>query len=498
MNSADTPATRKLVVSRKWLALSLTLVIGIASLLGYYWAKSQGWRFINTSNADLISNYVEALSIDNEERVWVGTPQGLSVLAKGKWTNYLAGVRVLALVVDAQGQTWIGTDEGLSVFTADGGLKTYTTANSGLVNEAVLSLAIDTQGQAWIGTAVGLNLLTPDGSWKVYTTHNSDLPDDSILALGVDPQNRVWIGTDDGLSVLTSNGQWKTYTESNSELAGDRISSLAIDAEGSVWAGNDMLRKGLSVLSPDGQWRVYTESNSGLASDMVTALLIDDRGSVWVGNHFTGLSELMPEGQWKRYSKISSGLNDNYVNTLAYWQPSPGKLWVGSSNGLAIYSRAESVPQNVIFGSLLLGLLSLTALIIQVVIYSGMAWEKKRQKKPISSGEDSPLETAPAAPEADRRRKYILFASGFLGWYLVNGLLWLAVTRDGFSMEGSGMLNLCFLPINLILLVVFSRKHSIRFIGLGILSALAVNLFISLILGMATNAGCFIPFFIKT
>jgi hypothetical protein len=479
--------------------LIFALVIGIASFIGYTWAKGQGWSYFNENNSELISNNVEALAIDKEERVWVGTRHGLSVLGTdGKWTDYLAGIEVTALATDAQGQTWVGTDEGLSVFTPDGGMKTYTTSNSDLASDRIISLAVDTHGQVWIGTSDGLNLLSPDGTWKVYTTLNSDLPDDSILALGVDPQDRVWVGTSGGLIVISPDGQWQAYTGSDIGLMDDLVSNLAVGADGSVSAGAGFDGNGLGVLSPAGQWRVYTPSNSGLASDDVRALAFDTGGSLWVGNEFesSGLSELTTDGHWRRYSRVNSGLLNNNVNTLAPGKPGSAELLVGSWNGLTVYHPAASVPQSVILGLLLLGLLSIAALIIQVVIYAGMALEKKRQKKLVSPEAESPLEVAIALPQADMRRKYIQFAGGFLGWYLVNGLLYQVLFLSDIDEEMALLFGLAILPINLILLVVLSIKHRTRFIGLGILSAMAVNLFVALVFGLGMNAQCFIPFFI--
>jgi hypothetical protein len=234
----------------------------------------------------------------------------------------------------------------------------------------------------------------------------------------------------------------------------------------------------------------------------VTALAFDDQGNLWIGTHSLRLLELTPDGQWKSYTRVNSGMLETAVDSLATSPTSPGVLWVGTNyQGILIYRPAESLPQGVTLGLLVLSLLGVAALVIQLVLYGGLAWEKKRRQKRIPSGEETPaqeaaLETAPALPQADSRKKYVQFAGGFLGWYLVNGLIWLMLSRDGFNMEGSGLLNLCLLPLNLILPVVLSAKQRTRFIGLGILTALAVNLFVSLILGLATNAGCFIPFFI--
>jgi len=98
-----------------------------------------------------------------------------------------------------------------------------------------------------------------------------------------------------------------------------------------------------------------------------------------------------------------------------------------------------------------------------------------------------------------RFKRYGLFAVGFLGWFLVNGLVWLLISRGEMNLEeqeGMVFINaLCVLPLNLAIMLLLLWKKFTRMISLGILTAYGVNLIISLILGLSTNAACLIPFF---
>jgi hypothetical protein len=55
--------------------------------------------------------------------------------------------------------------------------------------------------------------------------------------------------------------------------------------------------------------------------------------------------------------------------------------------------------------------------------------------------------------------------------------------------------GICVLPLNLAIMLLLLWKKFTRMISLGILTAYGVNLIISLILGLSTNAACLIPFF---
>ena len=85
------------------------------------------------------------------------------------------------------------------------------------------------------------------------------------------------------------------------------------------------------------------------------------------------------------------------------------------------------------------------------------------------------------------------FLGGFIGWYLVNGLVayLLNVTND---LEGLILWGIIVLPANIILLIVFSVIKRFRPVAMGMLSSMAVNFLLTLSLtGIVENAICFIP-----
>jgi hypothetical protein len=94
---------------------------------------------------------------------------------------------------------------------------------------------------------------------------------------------------------------------------------------------------------------------------------------------------------------------------------------------------------------------------------------------------------------ASQKQKYNDFAIGFAGWYLLNGLAWLLVGYEYGWLEGTyGIPNLLLFPANAILLIIFLVMR--RWIGLGILGALALNLLIALVMGILINGACAVPF----
>jgi len=101
----------------------------------------------------------------------------------------------------------------------------------------------------------------------------------------------------------------------------------------------------------------------------------------------------------------------------------------------------------------------------------------------------------PGKVYVSKQEQNIHFLIGFAGWYLLNGLAWLLIGYDdGWQGTGYGIGNLLLFPLNVILLIVFLILR--RWIGLGILGALVVNLFIALVMSIVINGACAVPFWI--
>jgi len=97
-------------------------------------------------------------------------------------------------------------------------------------------------------------------------------------------------------------------------------------------------------------------------------------------------------------------------------------------------------------------------------------------------------------PEDARTIFWLKFIMGFFGWLLVNLLIWVMINPRNPSNE------LCFavpFPLNLITLITLLVIRKTRAIGFGILGAIALNLLITLILGIFEQGACLIPFFIE-
>lgn len=76
------------------------------------------WSVFDTNNG-LINNFVQAIAVDKEGKVWFGTKNGISVFDGSAWNAItekegLVSANVLCLAVDKNGVIWIGTDNGVT------------------------------------------------------------------------------------------------------------------------------------------------------------------------------------------------------------------------------------------------------------------------------------------------------------------------------------------------------------------------------------------------
>lgn len=103
-----------------------------------------------------------------------------------------------------------------------------------------------------------------------------------------------------------------------------------------------------------------------------------------------------------------------------------------------------------------------------------------------------------------RYRAYLLlFAAGFLGWFLISFAVWTKVMGEtnrntNYPDFAETLFLASFLlgPLNLIILLLLAVIRRTRPIALGFLAAIALNLVISSIRGAWENAFCMVPFMI--
>jgi len=227
------------------------------------------------------SAWMYAITVDNDNAVWIGSDKGVQRLKEGRWRSYyqrdgLPAGCVRDLAVTESGTVWAAADSGVAYF--DGDKWHAFTAGCGLcgVSAGSVSSAGDV---VWFGTESGLSRYG-DGVWTSYTALDG-LPDDKVTAVYADSEGGIWAGTESGLAVFDG-AAWTTFTTADG-LPDNIITAVMRDPRGVVWAGTPA---GLAAYD-GGVWTSYHtgDGESLLPDDEIKAMAVDRTGRVWFGTN---------------------------------------------------------------------------------------------------------------------------------------------------------------------------------------------------------------------
>jgi ligand-binding sensor domain-containing protein len=118
------------------------------------------WKVYNSFLDELVNPYVSRIIIDAEGNKWIatgsqGTPGGLSLLNENGFINYLPSPNALPggivtdLAIDEKERLWISTENGLARFDGSN-WEIYNSVNSGISSNLPVSVTVDLNQNKWI------------------------------------------------------------------------------------------------------------------------------------------------------------------------------------------------------------------------------------------------------------------------------------------------------------------------------------------------------------
>ncbi len=197
----------------------------------------------NQSN-QLFSPFVQTLFEDSQQRLWIGTDQGLNRYTEHRGmerifgSEQLANARIWSVVETSDQSIWFGTSYGVYQIRPDGGLSAPILPH-GANNRAneIRSLAV--QGDIlWIGTRANLFAyhLQTQSLKAISYFGQANFP--IINSLLVSADNQLLVGTFNGISVVDTQLLQTRYIDGQKLiLDGINVRSLLLDRSGLLWAG---------------------------------------------------------------------------------------------------------------------------------------------------------------------------------------------------------------------------------------------------------------------
>ena len=247
--------------------------------------------------------------------------------------------------------------------------RTFTTANSPLINNHVNAVAVDASEAIWFGTNGGASTLH-GSAWNsfvselAYTTYGEGGGIEHVVnSIAVGSDGSTWFALNGGglrryLPTATTT-QWRSYTSSDNPTPfySDLVSQIASDnfATGGnteIWVIGLL---GVSKYTPrttdpqNGDWTIYS-TDDGLPTDWITSTQVNFHSrTIWFGSYYGDLTSYDNNRHWST-QKIPYA-NVGQVQCIAF--DGYNNLWAGIADGAyrvgsgpTLFTTADGLPSN--------------------------------------------------------------------------------------------------------------------------------------------------------
>ena len=106
--------------------------------------SEKNWKTYTKENSGLPHNTISALTTDDYDRIWIGTPKGISSFDGIEWQLYKATKKKMnhySIYIDENDNKWIGTEKALLVLNQDGVNEKTLSTKSTLFFEATNNIS---------------------------------------------------------------------------------------------------------------------------------------------------------------------------------------------------------------------------------------------------------------------------------------------------------------------------------------------------------------------
>jgi diguanylate cyclase (GGDEF)-like protein len=322
----------------------------------------------NMGALSLSHNEVLTVLEDNDERFWIGTENGLTLLDfKQRQSTFfrhrkddpdsIPANAVISLFIDSTEVMWLGTwGGGLCWFNRlSGQCKPFKPDHPQLKTTSVNQIIEDTRGEIWLASSNGLFRYNRKTDSVIHYTSSKEednsLAGDYLSAVLEDHLGNLWIGTSNGLDLFDRDRNLfihhKPIDEDPRSLPENQIRALAEDHDGNLWIGS--WGGGLSRYNRDSAHFTNYTTEDGLPNESVLGIAIEDDGSIWLSTH-DGLSQFNPLTLSFRNFGKEHGLAGTVFPRQAIISAKSGKIFAGGTHGLTVFNpeviyKNKFVPQ---------------------------------------------------------------------------------------------------------------------------------------------------------
>jgi len=312
----------------KWLASDIGLI-----------KIANGKIDVYKNNFGFKSNFLNALFIDAQEKLWVATyGDGVFLFENNKFSP--VGLQKKDIIFDflaVDDNLWMGTlRNGITVLDT----KTFSSSNfkedSGLPGNQVRALIQDSWGNIWVGLS-GSGVACYTGQRFEYYSRDNGLPGRQIYAIEQGEESALYLGiSDQGLYRFNPTILQKfKHIEGVNQV---KVKALFRDNSNRLWVGTDS--KGCYLLENDSLIKL-----NGLSVDWIKCFAEDHQGNIYIGTAGGGINRVtFTDSSYYQVDLITShdGLNENRITDLV--ADSLGRVWFATpSNGIGVIFPDKSI-----------------------------------------------------------------------------------------------------------------------------------------------------------
>jgi ligand-binding sensor domain-containing protein len=225
---------------------------GANRVRGDLWDR-KSWESFTKENTKggLIDDWVYAIDVGEDGRIWFGTESGISLYDGKNWKKWDhangLGAKLKRVKNENQGIMSQFAGNHHSQHAAD----LPNLENADFRPNYVVSMVLDEKERLWIGTwGGGLSVFdTRTETFRNFTVQDG-LPGNYVLAIEEGPFGNLWIGSNGGLSRFDGK-TFVNYSEQNG-MIGAYVFSIAFSEDRSLWIGS---HRGMNrfKFDPEGQ-----------------------------------------------------------------------------------------------------------------------------------------------------------------------------------------------------------------------------------------------------
>jgi len=334
-------------------------ILWIATTGGLARLDRSRWHTID-SRAGLPSDTVlaagEALFPDGRRTYWVGTANGTVRLMDHGWQSFVpfsgASSPVVADIAwtrEKQDRVfWLATAQGL--FRHVRGVWSHASPSN--LAHTLLTISAGSSDELWARSPLSIWRLA-DGHWSIFRPGEAGLPWGKIADLTWSRAGRedfaVWVGTDAGLARFAS-GRWQPVEVPCLPRPGVLALRIFADSEGSgwLWAGTQQgaarVRLARGQVVP-GDCQNLTSRPSQLFDPRISQIAGDRAGRIYLFSERGVVRLTAPAGGSLERAPLEVFDAEDGLPGIRFSQAPfldrRGRLWSGSSSGIAIFDPAH-------------------------------------------------------------------------------------------------------------------------------------------------------------